>query len=611
MPDEYKDPYRHIRQVWANIWSLPDDRPIYEWAEENIKLDETSAQGGYFKLALTPWLKKPFEDFQNKRVRSISFRSCAQGGKSQFLLVVYPWTLSEDPGTALWATNTNPEMKFFKDTRLKSTILNCKALVEKGFTEKHFRGMEIHWPGAPTLLTGAQSKAALQSKPVRYGIFDEIRDWPKGHVEMAEKRQITYPNRKAVKTSTAGEEGDEIDVAFMKGDQNVWNVPCMDCGEMSELLWDGIKFDKPEEDALGAIEFEKIIPTIRWECPKCGHPHKDTPAIRRHFREQGDFIPRNPNAPPEFKSYHWNALVLVWRTWRELVIEFLTAAATARMGNIQPLKDFINQSLGQSWEDRLGALGQRDLVEKAQVDYYLLGDVWPIPKYRIITADKQQKGGTHYWWVIRDWAADGSESRLVAYGRAETEEELMQYADDHNVSPHRRIVDCGYTYHQVLKFCADEGWHPYRGDKAKYFIVTSRIKKKRIRQSWTVSAEPVTQGMPGQTVNVIRWSNLAVKDLLATLSTGKVGNWTLPKKLDDEYIKQFTAEIRKQKRYKDGRFEYYWHKRHDDDHLRDCELMQLVAALSMGLMQAKVSGTGEDDNPQPEIQSETPDNPAS
>ncbi len=42
--------------------------------------------------------------------------------------------------------------------------------------------------------------------------------------------------------------------------------------------------------------------------------------------------------------------------WRSVVEEFVHARAAARTGDLQPLKTFVNETLGEPWNDQLGVI---------------------------------------------------------------------------------------------------------------------------------------------------------------------------------------------------------------------------------------------------------------
>jgi hypothetical protein len=59
-----------------------------------------------------------------------------------------------------------------------------------------------------------------------------------------------------------------------------------------------------------------------------------------------------------------------------------------------------------------------------------------------------------------------------------------------------------------------------------------------------------------------------------------VGDWTIPRSVEKEYIRQITAEKRIQTTDIKGRSKYEWIPVRKDNHLLDCELMIIVASLA-------------------------------
>jgi hypothetical protein len=80
-------------------------------------------------------------------------------------------------------------------------------------------------------------------------------------------------------------------------------------------------------------------------------------------------------------------------------------------------------------------------------------------------------------------------------------------------------------------------------------------------------------------IPLYRWSNNAAKDELTELLMGKVGEWTIPRRVESSYLKQVTAERREEKIDARGRVTYFWKQVRRDNHLRDCELMIHVASV--------------------------------
>ncbi|MCZ7636832.1 MAG: phage terminase large subunit family protein [Verrucomicrobia bacterium] len=96
--------------------------------------------------------------------------------------------------------------------------------------------------------------------------------------------------------------------------------------------------------------------------------------------------------------YTWNALLPHWIEWRSIVEEFLAAVDAMRIeGDIEPMFTFVTETLGEPWDlDRWLVTGHDHLQErKADYDF---GDPWPLEKTRFLAADRQARGGEHYFW---------------------------------------------------------------------------------------------------------------------------------------------------------------------------------------------------------------------
>ena len=524
------------------------------------------------------------EVFPDNELTDISVMCSAQSAKTQTMICMICWALSEDPGTAMWVTSTNDEANYFFKTRLTPTLRTCKPIADQLSKRNSITAKEVTLPTASLIVTGSSSPSKLQAKPVRWLFLDEVRNYPDGALEMAFKRTRAYWNSRRLIVSTADTESDAVHRAFLSGDQGKWAVPCPECGEFHVLAWDQVKYDSSEEmrDEEGNYDFDSIAKTIRWKCPSCGHEGADDPTIRKHFAECGKFISQNTNAPRARRSFHWNALLPPWVQWRDLVEEWILAQHAMRHGDISPLKDFINESLGEPWEDRLGVVEESDALLQRRGDYKI-GDTWDDEVVRFMGVDKQAKGGTHYWWAIRAFAKEGAESRLIDFGKVYTDEELLDVAKDYGVESRFCLIDCGYDYSTVLKFCHAHGWRPFRGDAQKQFRAKD-LSGRVVRQIWSSTPAFVDFGTAQhrlkRSVKIYLWSNPSVKDLLQELLQGMVGKWTLPSNIDSTYIKQLTAEVRVEIKDAKGRMGYEWRKIRRDDHLRDCESMITVAALA-------------------------------
>ena len=386
-----------------------------------------------------------------------------------------------------------------------------------------------------------------------------------------------------------------MDQQYKHGDQRIWHFPCPHCGQYQPLEWKQMRWDTNEETKpSGKWNYQRVLETVRYECVNCSKPLHDKPHVREHICNAGKFVKTNPNAPAGHVSFHWNAMIAPWVDWADLVRDWLQAQDAARGGDIQPLKAFVNETLGEPWEDRLGEIDDASADIEMRCAEYDFGEPWAEESRRFMAVDKQAKGGEHYWWVIRAFGQWGR-SRLVAYGRCQTYQELDEVRERFNVQPLDVVIDSGYKATEVYRICAAKGWKAFKGDTVESYIDHDPRLRKAIRRIWNK-----TQADPGIGTNqrlrpipLFRWANDPTKDILADMICGMTGEWTLPRKVGRDYLRQMTAEKRMEKiNAATGRRSFFWKRIKDDNHYMDCECMLIIAAVITKLIGEPEPKTG-------------------
>lgn len=557
----------------------PRDRePPWKWCEKYVYVDPTSPMPGRWRSDNSPWVREVLDQFANSTVTDITVKCSAQSSKTQTIMCGACWVISEAAGPAQWVMATRDDAKIFVRDRMKPTFENCEPVSAK------IRGdnlLEWEFTDMPFYFVGAGSRSKLQSKPIRWLFLDEVRNYLPGALPMVLKRTRAFWNCKRFMISTPNLKGDPIDLAFMQGDQRTWHFPCPNCNEFQMLRFEQLKWDTNERTKPDGIwNLDALAETIRYECMHCGHAIKDTPAERKHITRAGKFIPLNPGAPKHRVSFHWNALLPTWVRWVSIVEEYLNARAAMREGDIEPFKTFVNETLGESWSDELGAIEDYGYLEMRKADYDY-GEPWAEEVARYMAADRQASGGEHYWWVVRAFGRFGK-SRLIAYGKCNSTLELEQTRVAYSVERGNAMIDSGFKASEVYQFCVSTGWKAFKGDDADYFLTRDERTKKTVRKPFNRTFVDPMLGKGGRSVRplpLFRWSNSWVKDTLAAFTTGLVGEWTLPRRISREYLKQMTAEKRSELVDSRGRIRQVWKQVRRDNHLLDCELMIMVAAI--------------------------------
>jgi phage terminase large subunit GpA-like protein len=520
------------------------------------------------------------ETFADNRVRTLSIMCSAQSAKTETMIACLCWLIAEDPGPTMWVTSNEDEALKFAKERLMPSLRACPLVSHLIPKDRNLaKTKEIYFPHMTLEIVGSNAPSKLQSKPRRWLLLDEVRNWPSGALPMVLKRTRTFWNARQVIISTPDNEHDTVHQEYLRGNQQVWKVKCPKCSGEHELSWEFMKWDSDERTKPGGkYNFDALADTIRMSCPACSYETWDTPAERRRLIVKGDWVELNPDAPSSRKSFTWNALLPTWVKWRELVEEFLSAKKALSWGDPAPLKAFICESLGQPWEDRLRFGDQSNWAEDRKGSYKLL-DKWPDEERRFLSADVQKDC---LYYTCRAFGKGGS-SRLLDYGKIPDFSSLREKITELEVDEDDVVIDSGYqatsVYNEVTK--SGYAWKPMKGDDFQHFVVDG------VRQPYkdTLVDPAMGTALQGQVrpVRLFVFSNPSIKDLLAEYKRGIGPSWQIPENVTMDYVRQMSAEHREELEDAYGKLSYKWVNRpRKDNHYWDCECMTLVAALVTG-----------------------------
>lgn len=564
-------------------WNPPDHRPPWKWAEDNIIVDNTSPFPGKWKSETSPWVKEVMEVIADNTISDVSCICSSQSSKTQTFMNALGWVIDQDPGPAMWVMAAQDEAKTFSNTRLMPTLEKCKVLEDYFPKDRHSKTMsEIHFKNMPFILNGANSQSKLQSKPIRWLFLDEVRNYPPGALEMVLKRTRAFWNARRLIISTPDMVDDAVHRAFLSGDQRHYHVMCPKCEWRSPLKWEQMKW---ETDAIthpneSDWNFDALSKTIRYECIKCSNPILDRADQRKLLANSGIWIPHNPSAPKSKASFTWNAILPPWVKWRDLVEEFIRAKEAVKVGAIEPLKAFVNESLGEPWEETI-------LEDAPQVHHgdYSKGEPWTEEAQRFLTVDKQKD---HYWAIIRSWNKIGG-SRLIWEGKIFTYEDIYDLQMKEGVTSRRVMIDSGYMATEVYEQCIKYGWTALKGEDKQHFIHVLP-SGKRIAKLYSV----LQRGDPGigtreqgkKYAQLFLFSTNGCKDWLSRLRRGIGPKWELPKDISKEYIYQIDSETKKKRHHsRTGQEMWEWVRMGKrPNHLLDCEVMQIAGAIMSGII---------------------------
>lgn len=583
-----------------DYFQIEEDRPPWKWIEEHCELPADSAfPGESFDSEIVPFTRPVSEDVANDDVSTITILCSAQSAKTQTLIFLVLWIAVNDPGSLFWVMAAADDAKEFSKTRLKTAIEDCPATSHLVPTAQDKQGtILLQLLTMNIRLRGSNSKSKLQSTPVRWVILDELRNYAVGAYELVKKRVRSFWNSRVVQISTADSVDDIMHVEFKNGSQTHFHFDCPSCShsqpfrfgrkasplypderQRGGLIWETDEKTKPG----GVWDWEEVAKTVRFECEECGHEirEEDRPDLVPSIR------PVDYNAKPEpgARSYHWNALIVLWVPWKDIAIEFLKAIDAMKRGDIEPLKAFITETLGEPFE----LTGERPIDSEILARHrgrvfgepYVRGEKWIPGKEKIVdlmTVDVQGSKGGHLKWVYRQWRQTG-DSRLVDYGIALDFEELRELQRKHGIG--LVFIDSAYRTAEVYTACLRYGWTAVRGsDQAVFYHRTK--KGETFRRTWKVGLVDPNLGKTGQgqfAIQLLTWSNPSYKDRLGLVILPGGPNcpiWMIPEDTGQDYLDELTNNERRQKRRDStGAVSFYWHKIGVDD-WHDCENMQFA-----------------------------------
>lgn len=357
----------------------PENLTVAEWADKYRRLPATAAEAGPWRTSRTPYLREPMEAFSDPKINHIVMVAASQVGKSELELNIIGYIIDQDPGSILFVQPTIDDAKKFSRLRIAPMINDSKRLKAKVADIKAKDSgntmLQKSFPGGMLTITGSNSASALASTPARYILGDERDRWAvSAGTEgdpwaLAEARQATFYNRKAVEVSTPTIKGaSNIENSYYKGTQERWCHQCPECEEYGEIIFDRIHFDHSCTKVRGKKTY-KINGPITWCCPHCSCISTEE-TMRR---QPAKWIPDNPDAYADgVRSFWLNAFSSPWTPWEKIVLKFLQAKDDA-----QQLKVVYNTLLGELWEDR-GDLADEDTMLARREDYGTNADGSPV-----------------------------------------------------------------------------------------------------------------------------------------------------------------------------------------------------------------------------------------
>ena len=535
--------YRLLRRLLRKL-APPPDISLSEWADCYRYLSsEASAEPGRWNTDRAPYQREPMNAITDGKTRKVVLMWASQTGKTDSLILnTIGYYMHYDP-SPLMALQPTVEMgETFSKNRLAPMLRDTpvlRELVSQRSRDRNNTILEKQFPGGYIAIQGANSPAALASRPIRGLFADEIDRYPdSAGIEgdpllLAEKRMTSFWNSIEVVTSTPTIKGfSKIEAEYEHSTKEVWNVPCPKCGKYQPLTWAKIVFDKEGFRAGTNME-------VSCTCEHCKETSPEQ-AWKARFGE-GKYVAEFPRR--KTRGFFVNGLSSLFTTWEKIVEDFLKASDEAKMGNREPLKTWTNTVLAETWDEDGIQLDDAELMQRAE-EYK--AEVPQGVLYLTCAVDTQDD---RFEYEVLGWGM-GKESwgieKGAIYGDMK-EPDVWERLDKHLMRTFQR--EDGVDMH-LTATCVDSGGH--------YALEVYRFCKARwSRNVWAI------KGKGGMDVPFISnpTKNNRVKAPLFTLGvdTGKVlvydrlkveekgpgyCHFPVGRGYDENYFKGLTAEKR-------------------------------------------------------------------
>jgi hypothetical protein len=607
-----------VKNPW-DVWRQEHWSPLLEFAENHYVLGDDAPVPGLFNIWNSPYLAEPFKAWCDPSISEITMQLAAQLGKNMMTEIVMSYIPLHMPGNVLFYAQTDEDAEEFMEKRALPRMRSIQVLEHlmpsenvKGHRQAS-RDCSIILPHMWMMPLGVND-SNTRGKSAPYVLNDELHiqnRWTKGMRSKCKERTSAFWDSKVLNTSTAGDEGSEIDLAFLDGSMEMWTLACPECKQLVNMRWN----KKPRMISWEPVDgeegwnrmypekkkwnFQEVRKNIRFICPnpKCGCQHRDSTELRREMNRLAQYVVTNPNAPEDHRSFQANQLAAWWKSYEEIVERWIKATELQKTGDTKELRLFIIEALGETWNFQITPGTQVNLSGG-----YSIADTfkWDEEFTRFMTVDVQEKGSRHMWVVIRAWAQDGV-SRLVWAGRCNSWTEVKDIRKLYEVNPGHVAVDCRYVMKEVQEVCGLNGWIWLMADGGKHKdFVHEGPGGTRVTKPFSPPKFPdVFRGTKRQGTlfpKGFHFSEDWAVEALHNRIIGQGTRWELPHDIETlkfpgtytkecSYMEQLQSWVRAEETdKKTNEVVQFWKQIFKDDHIHADEEMQLVMAALKGIV---------------------------
>lgn len=471
--------------------SMPDRRPVYEWAAERVDFGRRTAFKGKYDIANVPWTRPFLDACADPVVREVTFVGPPQvSGKTKAAEVYLAWRVMTSPTNASFNTTTNIKAEQWSETRWEAMLKSVAGMSDRFSLNKHEKKKRriLFRDGTFLLIQGAETEGNRASDSVELAINDEVYLWDAPWLKEIYGRTDAYrETRKLINVSVGGLVGGELHQRFLAGNRLEWMHLCPDCGKPFAYVFDheredcNIRFDLRSAivHADGSLDLREFAETIRVNCPACKFSTGYNVDLLRRLNANGVAVARNPGAPREIVSLHVNAFAIGREPWVEILEPWVRMNIRGGVFAPELLREFITKPLAEFWSPKPYAVTKElALAPWARAEMTTPGR-WEKELFRVFCVDNQhgRKGDTeHRWFAAVAISRDGF-LRVFDCGRINEWEEVdkrrraLGIPDPTLEKPGPWVtVDRRYDLVGVDEICARKRWYGVMGSKLDEFV---------------------------------------------------------------------------------------------------------------------------------------------
>lgn len=484
------------RAVAKGLEAMKTPEPLDgdQWAERHFYLSAESSQGEKRWQSYPPQ-RAMLGAMGDDDIEEVDVRKSARVGYTKMLLAIIGYFAQHKRRSqCLWQPTDGDSDEFCKaelepmlrDVRVMRQVFPQFMAKSKANTMnmKKFLGSILYLKGGTS--AGNFRRMTLQAALLdEFDGFDQKIDKSADPFTLAHKRLegATYP--KIICGTTPRVRGlSHIEKREQAADARMlFNITCPHCSVEHPLLWGGLEvkhgFKWSAEDPEG---------TVHHVCPHCHGTIAQSDYLK--LWNAGCWVSQCGNYRALHSPYRWtdgegNALLRpprhvafhIWTayspqtTWKAILRQFLQCVQAKKAGDKAPLEGFINETLGETWEEDVDKEDANELMKRAE-DYPLRRV--PVGGLQLVAGvDVQDKR-----WEVTVWAIGrGEEMWPVDYqvidgnlaDERDWEERLHPYLQTTFTHQHgapmkiaASAIDTGGHYtHMVYNFCRQHAGHKY------------------------------------------------------------------------------------------------------------------------------------------------------